>query len=99
MINEELNQDKKNYIKRPMMDINLWKQPVDTIAANKGLEKYLKWRPITMSELKNVSLLIKVISKEHSNKILQLKRLNNVKVIVQRHSTLNYTKETMKCRR
>ena len=52
-----------------------------------------------MSELKNVSLLIKVISKEHSNKILQLKRLNNVKVIVQRHSTLNYTKETMKCRR
>ena len=81
-----------------MEDIKFWKAE-DTIAANKELEKYLKGRPKYVSELKNESLLIEVISKEQANKILHIKRLNNVKVMVQIYSALNYTKRKIRSRR
>ena len=89
---------KKFYVMKPMNDINLWKS-VDTIAANKELVKYIKGIPRKVSELKNGSLLIEVATKDQANKIKQIKRLNNVNVTVIPHSTLNYTKGTIRCKR
>ena len=76
---------------RLMEDINLWKR-VDTIAANTELEMYLKGQPKKVNELKNGHLLIEVSNKEQATKIQQIKRLNKVNVMVQKHGTLNYTK-------
>ena len=89
---------KKFHVMKPMDDINLWKT-VDTIAANKELVKYLKGNPIRVTELKNGSLLIEVANSDQANKIKQIKRLNNVNVTVIPHSSLNYTKGTIRCKR
>ena len=50
-----------------------------------------------MSELKNGSLIIEVDSKEQATKIMQMTCLNNVKV--KEHSSLNYTKGTIRYKR
>ena len=72
---------------------------VDTIKANRELEIYLKGSPKKMSELKNGSLLIEVDSKEQATKIMQIKCLNNINVMVKKHSSLNYTKGTIRCKK
>ena len=89
---------KKYYIMKATSDINLWKT-TDTIQANRELEKYLKGSPKKVTELKNGSLLIEVNSKEQATKIKQITNLTNINVIVQEHSTLNYTKGTIRCTR
>ena len=80
---------------RPMEDVNLWKT-VDTIVANKELEMYLGGQPKIVGELKNGYLLIEVSNKDQAAKIQPIIRLNNVNIMVQKHSTLNYTKGTIK---
>ena len=94
MINDSYNQEYKQfYIMRPM--VNLWKA-VDTIAANIELEMYFKGPPKKVSELNNGHLLIEVTNKKQAIKIQQIKIINRVKVMVQNHSMLNYTKRTIR---
>ena len=89
---------KKYYIMKANNEVNLWKT-VNTITANKELEKYIKGTPKRVTELKNGTLLIEVNNKEQATKIQQIKYLNNVSVSVIEHSTLNFTKGTIRCKR
>ena len=89
---------KKFYVMKAINEINLWKE-VDVIAANKELEKYIKGTPKRITELKSGAILIEVSNKEQANKITQIKYLNNIKVMVQTHSSLNSTKGTIRCNR
>ena len=89
---------KKFFVIKPYEDINLWKT-VDTIKANRELENYIKGPPNRVTELKNGSLLVEVKTKEQANKIKAIKQINKVKVTVIEHSSLNYTKGTIRCKR
>ena len=79
-------------------ECNIWKT-ADTIIANREVEKYLKGSPRKVMELTNGSLLVEVASGDQATKIKQIKSLNNISVTIQEHSTLNYTKGTIRCRR
>ena len=75
--------------------MNLYGRNSNTIEANRELIRIIKGEPKRTTELKNGSLLIEVINKEQSIKIKQIRKLNNLDVVVNEHNTLNSTKGTI----
>ena len=77
---------------------NIWSH-LDTIKANRELEKTIKGAPKRITELKNGSLLIETANPQQSQKIQQIKKLCQIPVDVSEHKTLNYTKGTIRSQR
>ena len=66
------------------------------IKANLELERMLKGQPRQVTEKKNGSLLVEVANKTQSLKIVQIKKLDNLDVVVTPDPWLNYTKGTIR---
>lgn len=96
-------QDQSNYkrfyiIKPRNPEINIWKE-VDTIKANRELERILKGPPKRITELLNGTLLIEVANFTQSQKIVQINKLDNTDVETVEHNSLNFTKGTIRSER
>jgi len=66
------------------------------IKANQELERMLKGPPRKVTEKRNGSLLVEVANKTQSMKIIQIKKLDNLDVVVTPDPWLNYTKGTIR---
>ena len=98
LLNESPQNFKKFFLIRDAEGENLWEK-LETIYANRELEKALKGEPKRITELRNGSILVEVLNNEQSTRIRQIQKLNNIKVIVEEHGSLNFTKGTIFSRR
>ena len=77
---------------------NLWSH-LDTIKANRELERILKGAPKRITELNNGTILIEAQNEQQSEKIKQIKKICQIEVNIAEHQTLNYTKGTIRSKR
>jgi len=68
---------------------------LDIINANKEMKSQINGTPTKVTELRDGSLLVEVASEEQSNKIKTIQRLNETRVSVTPHNSLNQTKGTI----
>ena len=92
--NEHFSNYKKFFLMKDPNNEPLWPK-LNTLEANRELIRIIKGEPKRITELKNGSLLIEVMNKEQSIKIKQIKKLNNIDVVVNEHNSLNSTKGTI----
>ena len=91
---EHFSNYKKFFLMKDPNNEPLWPK-LNTLEANRELIRNIKGEPKRITELKNGSLLIEVMNKEQSIKIKQIKKLNNIDVVVNEHNSLNSTKGTI----
>ena len=94
----ETTDTKRFFIIKGPENVKLW-MDIDTISANQELIKSLRGRPKRVSELRGGDILVEVASKEQSDRIRQLKKLDGCTVSVLEHKYLNSTKGTIHSKR
>ena len=98
LIKETNHDHKRFFLIQSSESRELWKE-IDTLVANKELEKCLKGTPSKVTELRNGDLLVQVTNADQSQRIRQLKTLDGCTVSVEAHKHLNYTKGTIHSKR